>query len=60
MPNKIGVDLDNTILSYEKLFHRLALEMDWIDASCLVSKGSIKSGLQDKSENPDSGEKRWQ
>ena len=60
MPNRIGVDLDNTILSYEKLFHRLALESNWIDDSCLESKESIKSGLRDNCENPDLGEKRWQ
>ena len=38
----IGVDLDNTIICYDKLFYSVALEYGWISASTPKTKERVK------------------
>lgn len=42
----IGVDFDNTIVCYDRLFHRLALERDWIPAGLEADKSSVRDYLR--------------
>lgn len=44
----IGVDLDNTIISYDSLFHRLAAERGLIEASAPVSKKWIRDRIRQR------------
>ncbi len=60
MPNRIGIDLDNTILRYDEVFHSLALAESWVDLDCLCDKDSIKKGLVKNAESADEGENLWQ
>lgn len=43
---RIGVDFDNTIVNYEGIFHRAALESDLIPATIPKSKKAVKDYLQ--------------
>ncbi|MDE3060294.1 MAG: haloacid dehalogenase-like hydrolase, partial [Pseudomonadota bacterium] len=47
---RIGLDFDNTIVSYDALFHRVALENGHIPADLPVSKNAVRDHLraQDK------------
>ena len=40
---RIGVDLDNTIVCYDGLFHRVALRLGWLTDDCATDKqaGSV-------------------
>jgi hypothetical protein len=40
---RIGLDLDNTIICYDALFHRVARESGLIPASVAASKGAVKA-----------------
>jgi FMN phosphatase YigB (HAD superfamily) len=42
----IGLDFDNTIVSYDALFHKVALEGAWIPAEVPVSKVSVRDYLR--------------
>jgi hypothetical protein len=42
----IGIDFDNTIVSYDRLFHRVCLERGWIPASLPVSKSEVRNYLR--------------
>jgi len=42
----IGLDFDNTIVSYDTLFHKVALEGGWITADIPVSKVSVRDHLR--------------
>jgi hypothetical protein len=42
----IGIDFDNTIVSYDALFHRLALEQSLIPADLRVSKTAVRDYLR--------------
>lgn len=42
----IGVDFDNTIVSYDALFHRLAVERGLIPAGLPVSKEQVRNHLR--------------
>lgn len=42
----IGVDFDNTIVSYDALFHRLAVERELIPASVPPSKEQVRNFLR--------------
>ncbi len=59
-PMRIGVDLDNTILSYTALFHALARERGWIDEACPSGKRAIKATLARVAGSAGEGERRWQ
>ena len=42
----IGVDFDNTIVCYDGLFHRLAVERGWIPENLPADKGSVRDYLR--------------
>ena len=42
----IGLDFDNTIVSYDALFHKVALEGGWINNEISVSKISVRDHLR--------------
>jgi thiamine kinase-like enzyme len=60
LANRIGIDLDNTILKYDEVFHFLALEQSWIDQDCLSDKDAVKKALSKKSKDSSQSENRWQ
>ena len=43
----IGVDFDNTIVCYDRLFHRLALERGWIPPELDADKSSVRNYLRE-------------
>jgi len=43
---RIGVDLDNTLVCYDHVFHRVALEQRLIPSSLPVSKSSVRDHLR--------------
>ncbi|MFN0051124.1 MAG: haloacid dehalogenase-like hydrolase [Planctomycetales bacterium] len=43
---RIGVDFDNTIVRYDEVFHRVALERGLITAEIPVSKGAVRDHLR--------------
>ena len=51
----IGVDFDNTIVSYDELFHRAAVDSGLIPSSLPHRKVSVRSHLRSQ---PD-GENQW-
>ncbi len=59
MADRIGIDLDNTIIFYGNLFHGLAVKESWIDETCPVEKDAIKKNLKQRSDD-ELGELRWQ
>lgn len=52
----IGVDLDNTIISYDSLMHRIALELGLISRNTKKSKKHIRDRIRQLQD----GEKKWQ
>ena len=52
----IGIDFDNTIASYDKLFHEVALDENYIDRSW---DGSGKTKLRNYLRSQPDGEKTW-
>ena len=44
----LGLDFDNTLVSYDKLFHQLALEKGLIDLTVPASKASIRDHLRSR------------
>jgi hypothetical protein len=48
---KIGVDFDNTIVSYDKVFHKVALERSLIKKNLNISKIAVRDHLRDKGQN---------
>ena len=44
---RIGVDFDNTIVSYDALFHRVALERELIPADLPATKVSVRDHLRE-------------
>lgn len=43
---RIGIDLDNTIICYDALFHQLAVERGLIDASVAPTKTAVRDALR--------------
>jgi len=43
---RIGIDFDNTIVSYDTLFHRVALERGLIPISVPANKISVREYLR--------------
>lgn len=43
---RIGLDFDNTIVCYDDLFHRIALERSLIDDSVPISKQAVRDHLR--------------
>jgi hypothetical protein len=52
----VGIDLDNTIATYDGLFHRLALERGLIDASVPASKRHVRDAVRRRGQ----GDLDWQ
>jgi FMN phosphatase YigB (HAD superfamily) len=48
----IGLDFDNTIVSYDALFHKVALEGGWITGEVPVSKVSVRNHLRAIGQEP--------
>jgi hypothetical protein len=48
----IGIDLDNTLVSYDRLFHRLALEQGLIEADLPVNKTEVRDFLRRQGREP--------
>ena len=48
---KVGVDFDNTIVSYDKVFHKVALEQSLIKSNLNISKIAVRDYLRDKGQN---------
>jgi hypothetical protein len=46
----IGVDFDNTIVCYDELFHRVAVEQGLIPSSVPATKGAVRHYLEDRGE----------
>ena len=42
----IGLDFDNTIVSYDELFHKVALEGGWITPAVSISKVCVRDHLR--------------
>jgi hypothetical protein len=47
----IGVDLDNTIICYDRAFHRAALDRGWIDGATPAAKTAVKNAVLAKAGN---------
>jgi hypothetical protein len=43
---KVGIDFDNTIVCYDRLFHRLAAERGLVDDSVPATKGHVRDHLR--------------
>ena len=48
----IGIDFDNTIVAYDKLFQRIAVEHGLIDAALPANKSTIRNHLRARGEEP--------
>jgi hypothetical protein len=48
---KVGVDFDNTIVNYDKVFHKVALEQSLIKSNLTVSKNAVRDYLKGKDQN---------
>ena len=46
MTLRIGIDFDNTIVCYDEVFHRVALEQGLIPAELPVNKGAVRDYLR--------------
>ena len=46
MPLKIGFDLDNTIINYDRAFHELACENGWIQHNVPVDKVQVQQHIR--------------
>lgn len=44
----IGVDFDNTIVCYDRVFHQVALKQDLIPAGLPISKGKVRDYLRQR------------
>ena len=43
---RLGIDFDNTIVSYDALFHKVALEQSAVPSGCAVSKLAVRDHLR--------------
>jgi hypothetical protein len=48
----IGIDLDNTLVSYDRLFHQLALEQGLIGPDLAVNKTEVRDFLRRENKEP--------
>jgi hypothetical protein len=49
---KLGLDFDNTLVTYDRLFHRVAYEEGLIDASVPVNKNAVRDDLRRRGLEP--------
>jgi hypothetical protein len=50
---KLGLDFDNTLVTYDRLFHRVAGEEGLIDASVPQNKNAVRDDLRRRGLEPD-------
>lgn len=50
---RLGLDFDNTIICYDRLFHRVALEMGLIPKDVIASKNSVRDYLRQHGKEPE-------
>jgi hypothetical protein len=43
---RIGVDLDNTIVCYDGVFHRIAVRLGWLPDECATDKQAVRDYLR--------------
>lgn len=53
---RIGIDFDNTIVNYDSLFYRVALEKGLVDSNNAANKEGIRSHVREQ----ENGEFEWQ
>lgn len=51
---RVGIDFDNTIVNYEGVFHKAAVDAGWMPKDIGTSKQAVKSYFIDRNEEP-----RW-
>lgn len=44
---RIGIDLDNTVVCYDRVFHRLAVQRGWIPVDTPATKLAVRAYLRD-------------
>lgn len=49
---RLGIDFDNTIVCYDELFHRVALEQGLIPADLPVNKSEVRNHLRRVGKEP--------
>lgn len=49
---KLGLDFDNTIVCYDGLFHRVAVERGWIPAHVPLAKEAVRNHLRETGREP--------
>lgn len=49
---RIGIDFDNTLVCYDRLFHRAAVEAGWIPAQIAQSKNAVRDFLRRDGREP--------
>lgn len=49
---RLGFDFDNTIVSYDRLFHKVALEKAYIPASTPVNKNAVRDTMRSQNQEP--------
>lgn len=50
---RIGIDFDNTIVCYDGLFHRIAVEKGWLDSSVSATKQAVRDALRKQGQEED-------
>jgi hypothetical protein len=50
---RIGIDFDNTLVDYDRLFHQVACNRGLIDDNCITRKSAVRSYLRDQNRNDD-------
>ena len=53
---KIGIDLDNTVISYDRAFQKAAITFGFVEENCTL----LKKALRDKIRKKPDGERKWQ
>ncbi|MEO8040921.1 MAG: haloacid dehalogenase-like hydrolase, partial [Betaproteobacteria bacterium] len=53
LPMRIGIDFDNTIVSYDALFHRAAVDKDLVPTDLPPSKLAVREYLRQLGREPD-------
>ena len=48
---RVGVDLDNTIICYDRAFHKAATDRGWIDPAIPATKTAVKKAVLGKMDN---------
>jgi hypothetical protein len=49
----LGIDFDNTIVDYDLLFHRVAVERDLVPSGLQASKGAVRDYLRNNGQEDD-------